>query len=276
MTRLDHVDRARRFRADLVAGRTMLGGQIALTDPAVVEILGRAGYDWLLLDTEHAPSHDLSLRAMLHAAVASNVLLLVRPIRLHADWIMHALDLGAPGVFCPFISTPEDAHQLVAACRYPPDGFRSWGPRRATNYGFDSDDYYLLANEAVILIGNIETEEAIDNIDAIVDIEGLDGLMIGPLDLSLRLGVFQQFEHPRYLAAVSRVRESCRRARVAFGTGCYSVDHARQCAAAGDQLLLIGGDDGLLAGAAQERLDTVRTAATGVAPNDDGAETHDD
>src|SRR5262249_19813030 len=130
------LEKARQLKSKLKAGKVCLGAQLALSDPAVAEILGLAGYDWLIIDTEHSSNNPLVVKAMLQAAVLTSAVLLARPLRLDPDEIRRFLDLGSPGVLCPFINTSEEAQQLVRACRYPPAGIRGYGPRRASAYGF--------------------------------------------------------------------------------------------------------------------------------------------
>jgi len=239
------LEKALRLKAKLQRGEACLGAQISLSDPAVAEILGRAGYDWLVVDTEHTANGTLTVRAMLQAAANTDALVLARALRLDPDEIRRFIDLGSPGVLCPFINTGEDAQKLVQACRYPPIGTRGYGPRRASGYGFDGA-YFRTANDAMVCIPIIESKRAIENIEDIVSVDGIVGVCIGPADLSISLDVFGQIEHPTFLAAVDRVRRACRKYGKAMGAGCYSLDHAKQCVASGDTLLLVGDDDDYL------------------------------
>src|SRR5207253_4638909 len=111
-----------------------------------IEIMARAGYDWLVIDTEHSAHNITSVRAMLQAATYTEAVVVARPLRLDSDEIRRFLDLGAQGILCPFINTGEEAERLVQACRYPPAGIRGYGPRRAGMYGFDGDEYFRDAN----------------------------------------------------------------------------------------------------------------------------------
>lgn len=239
--------KASAFKAKLQRGELCLGAQIALGDSAVAEIFGRAGFDWLVIDTEHSASNTLVVRAMLQAAEHTPAVALARPLRLDADEIRRFLDLGSPGVLCPFINNGKEAARLVEACRYPPAGIRGYGPRRAGAYGFDADEYFTEANAAMICIPIVESREAVGNIEEIVGTEGIDGVCIGPMDLSISLGCFKQFQSTSYVGAVERVREACKKYQKAMGTAGYSLDHAQQCAQQGVELLLVGGDDAFLA-----------------------------
>jgi 2-keto-3-deoxy-L-rhamnonate aldolase RhmA len=244
---ITELEKAKKLKAKLKAGQPTIGAQISLSDPAVAEIFGRAGFDWLIIDSEHAAHNGPTIRAMLQAAAHTPAVALARPLRLDNDLIRHYLDLGSPGILCPFINTGDEARQFVSACRYPPQGIRGYGPRRAAVYGFDVDEYMQIANECMICIPIIESTQAIDNIDDIVNVDGIDGISIGPMDLSISMGMFRKFDHPDYLAAVDRVRKSCKKHGKSMGTGCYSLEHAKQCRDLGDTLLLVAGDDGYLA-----------------------------
>lgn len=193
------LQKALELKSKLKTGKACFGAQLAPCDPAVAEIFRRAGYDWLIIDTEHAASDTFTVRAMLQAATHMTAMALARPLRLDADLIRRYLDLGSPGVLCPFINNGEEARRLVAACRYPPAGIRGYGPRRAGVYGTDADDYFREANDAILCISIIESKAAIENIEDIVSTDGIDGVCIGPMDLSIdlgcfKLGCFKQFD----------------------------------------------------------------------------------
>jgi len=154
----------------------------------------------------------------------------------------------------------EEAQAFVSACRYPPAGIRGYGPRRAGVYGFDVDEYMQIANECMICIPIIESRRAVENIESIVAVDGIDGVSVGPMDLSIDMGMFRQFDHPDYLDAVEKVRQACKKHRKAMGTGCYSLEHAKQCRDLGDSLLLAAGDDGYLASEAGRCIRELRHA----------------
>lgn len=255
------LEKARKLKERLRQGEPCYGGQIALADPAIAEILGSAGYDWILVDTEHAPLTPDVVRTMLQAAVHTPATLLARCLRLDPDMIRHYLDLGSPGVVCPFINTRSEAETLTRACRYPPAGTRGYGPRRAGVFGFEADEYFASANDIVLSIPMIESQQALDNIDAILSVEGIDAVLIGPMDLSISLGIMGQFEDARYVAAEQLVRQACKRSGKAMGTACYSLEHAKKCASLGDALLLIGGDDHFISKEARRTIAALRSTS---------------
>src|ERR1700683_1960995 len=124
------LDKARALKQTLKDGRLVIGAQVELSDPAVVEILARAGYDVLVIDAEHSAHGAENMQSMLQAVVAGDAVVLARPLKLDPDLIRRYLDLGSPGVICPFIESREQAQLLVAACQSPPAGIRGYGPRR--------------------------------------------------------------------------------------------------------------------------------------------------
>ena len=255
---LNELEKARHFKEQLRSGTARLGAQIGLADPAVVEICGRAGYDWLVIDTEHAATNPLSVQNMLRAGASSQALVLVRVLRLDADEMRRFLDIGFPGIVCPFINSGEDARRFVSACKYPPVGIRGFGPRRAGVFGMDTAEYFKTANDAIVCIPIIESKEAVKNIEDIVSTEGIDAVLVGPADLSISLGCFGDYDHAEYVDANERIREACKKHGAAMGTGCYSLDHAARCRDSGDKLLLIGGDDGFLTAEARRVIEAVR------------------
>jgi 2-keto-3-deoxy-L-rhamnonate aldolase RhmA len=252
------LEKAKKLKWKLQKRELCLGAQIVLSDPAAAEILGRVGYDWLVIDTEHAANDAATVRSMLQAAARTETVVLARPLRLDPDEIRRLLDVGSPGILCPFINTGDEATRLVQACRYPPSGIRGYGPRRADTYGLDADEYFGSANEAMICIPIIESQESVKNIEDIVSVEGIDAVCIGPMDLSVSLSIPKEYGHPKYKAAYETVRKACRKHEKAMGTACFSIDHAKSCAAEGDSLLLLGGDTSYLAAESRRWIESVR------------------
>ena len=161
-------------------GKPTIGSWVALSDPYCVEVMANAGYDWLIIDTEHCPIGPESLRNILIAMGQSPTAAIVRLMNNHPDYFKTALDLGAAGVMVPGIETVEDARRAVAASRYPPAGTRGCGPVRASNYFKHFDRYMESANEDVLVILQIETAEALSQLNAIMAVPGVDGVFVGP------------------------------------------------------------------------------------------------
>jgi 4-hydroxy-2-oxoheptanedioate aldolase len=256
MTR--ELEKARALKARLRSGGLALAAQIELSDPAVVEILGQSGFDVLVVDTEHSPHSPENVQAMLQAGLAGDAVVLARPLRLDPDLIGLYLDLGSPGVLCPFVESNEQAKLLVAACRYPPVGIRGYGPRRAGRYGAAADEYFEAANDSVLCIPIVESTTAIENIDEIVGVDGIDAVCIGPVDLSVSLGAPQDYQSDAYLHAVASVRDACARHGKVMGTGAYDLEHAKACREEGVRFLLTLVDDQALRAGALATVEALR------------------
>ena len=187
------------FVADLhpriATGKFALGTWLTLLDPAVPELIAGAGFDLVIVDGEHGPAATADLARTLIATRASGVPLLFRVGANEPVRIMHALDAGASGVVVPQIRTVADAERAVAWCRYPPDGLRGIAPRRASGYGRGTAAYMAGANATVTCCIQIETREALADLDAILAVPGVDTILIGPNDLAAALGHIGDLAH---------------------------------------------------------------------------------
>lgn len=240
------------LRDELSRGGCAIGSLVTLADPLVIEIFGAVGFDFLVVDAEHSAQPSLGIRTMLQAAGGSSVVVIVRPRTLDPALIAHYLDLGAGGILAPFVETADDAARLVAACRYPRQGQRGFGPRRASSFGLRTDQYMADANDAILCLGIIESVRGAEHADSIVSQEGLDGVVIGPMDLTLDLGILGELEHPRYLEAVAAIQAACKRHDKLLGIGCSGLEHAVESKTKGYSLLIATADDNALRdGAAQ-------------------------
>ena len=193
------------LKKKLRSGRPVLGAWLQITDPIVSEIMSRVGFDFLLIDTEHAPIDRETLQTMLLMFNGSETTPIVRVPWNDPAWIKMALDAGAEGVLIPLIKTTEDVGQAVAACKYPLEGSRGFGPRAAANFGRDAAQYQQEANERIVVIVQIEHIDAVKNLDEILKVPGVDCVLIGPADLSGSMGILCQWEHPDLLQAIETV-----------------------------------------------------------------------
>ncbi|HVZ42721.1 MAG TPA: HpcH/HpaI aldolase/citrate lyase family protein [Ramlibacter sp.] len=188
------------FKQALKERRAQIGLWLGLGDPYAAEICAGAGFDWLLIDSEHSPN-DLRSTLRIAQAIAAypGVHAIARVPMGHGHvgqmLIKQYLDIGMQTLLVPMVDTPEQARDLVRSMRYPPDGARGMGGARASRWGAYTD-YSLRANEEVCLLVQIESKEALDNIEAIAAIDGVDGLFIGPSDLSASLGYVGNNTHP--------------------------------------------------------------------------------
>ncbi len=236
-----------RLRDLLDTGEPAFGIQLRFGSPAIAELAGLAGFDWLLIDTEHAPQTPVTVQAQIQAAGCTPAAPVVRITRTDPDLIKLYLDMGAKGIVVPFVNTPEEAKVGADACRYPPRGTRGWGPHRAAGYGLFEEEYTAGIDDAVVYLPIIESAEAVERIGDIMAVEGVDGCIVGPVDLCISLGVPFRFDHPKYLDALRRVREAGQRAGKPVGHPLLgSMDdeeNIRRQVAEGVRLLLAGGDE---------------------------------
>ena len=229
---------------------TLIGQWISLSDPAVVEALVHTGHDFLLIDGEHSPLGESELPNLLRAAKGGNAACIYRVRENSEHLIKMALDLGADGVMVPRINSAAEAQHAVNAAKYLPLGKRGIGPWRASNYYQNFSEYVASANETTALILQIEDTVAISNLDAILEVNGIDALYIGPADLSASMGLFNQREHPDFLAAIETVRSKCEAAGIPLGFDASDVAHLKELSSQGFQLLTLGSDiDYLISGA---------------------------
>ena len=199
---------------------------------------------------------------MLHALSSTPATPLVRPSRLDPAEIMHYLDAGSYGVICPLISTAADAAALVSACRYPPAGTRSFGPARGLLYG--GTGYRAGADEAVVVLAMIETLEGLDNLDAILAVSGLDGVYVGPNDLSLTMGHEPANEPsvPEVVAAIEHIRSATQTAGKIAGIFCSDGAAAARRVIEGFDLVTPGNDAALLRRTMSEAVKLTRAAGS--------------
>lgn len=207
----------RRLVDALKQGRPLVGCAHMIQDESVTETLRDVDLDFLLIDMQHVAVTIETLQRTLIALQPSRVSVLVRALWNDAALIGQILDAGADGVIVPMVSSADDARRAVAAAKYPPDGVRSWGSRRAA-LGYESAEAYARgANDDALVIVQVETREAVDNLDEILATSGLGGVMIGPADLAISLGYMHDRQHADVTATVEGVLAACRERGVPFG-----------------------------------------------------------
>jgi 4-hydroxy-2-oxoheptanedioate aldolase len=229
-----------------------LGCFVGLGSPNVVELLGHAGVDWLVLETEHNGLDAAEVEHLLRAADTTPAVPIVRVPAVEHVFIQRALDLGAQGVMVPLVRTVAEAEAIVRATRYPPHGSRSFGPLRASHYSFDNADYLARANDNMLVALIIETAEALDNIEAIAAVPGVDVLYLGLFDLCLSLGLNPlELPLPRIDAAIKRVLDAGAQNGVAVGHGAPTPAGILALREQGFTFYGLGPDYALLAAAAR-------------------------
>ena len=200
--------KANSAKAAIAGGGRVLNAWCSIASPHVAEALAHQGFDAVTIDLQHGAIDYSAAFAMLQAISTSAATPLARPPWNEPGIMMKLLDSGAMGLICPMISTRREAEAFVGACRYPPLGFRSFGPNRIVYYA--GTDYWRHANSEVLLLAQIETAEAVANLDDILSVPGLDGVYVGPADLSLSMGAEPSMQptDPAVVAAMARVREA--------------------------------------------------------------------
>jgi 4-hydroxy-2-oxoheptanedioate aldolase len=245
------------LRAIWARGDAALGGWLTVPSSMAAEIMAHAGFDWLCLDMQHGLIEFPELVHMLQGISATNTVPLVRVPSNEPGVIGRVLDAGAWGVVVPLVNSPEEARTAVAACRYPPDGTRSYGPLRANYYaGFD---YFARANREVTCIVMVETRQAVDRVDEIASVPGVDAIYVGPADLSVTLGLDPGPDHGEhaFTAAVDRVLDACRRHDVVPGIAGNAITAPKRLAQ-GFRFVEVASDARLLAVGAGSALASVR------------------
>ncbi|MEM2905425.1 MAG: aldolase/citrate lyase family protein [Candidatus Bathyarchaeia archaeon] len=245
-------------KAKLKRGETSIGAWIGVSHPDISESLSKVGFDWLLFDMEHAPLSIEQVQLQLQSmGYARDCVPLIRVAWNDIVLIKRALDIGAWGLVIPWVNTREEALNAVRACKYPPEGLRGFGPRRAAQ---GDPDYVQTVNEELLIVVQIETETAIKNLDGILAVKGIDVALIGPYDLSMNLGVFTQWENPRFKAAVNRVLEACEKWKVTPGFVCGD-ENVKEAVDRGFKFLSVGGDEGFMIKGALDSLRKAKEAA---------------
>ena len=219
-----------------------LGGWCSLPTGFATELMAAAGFNWLCIDWQHGLLDYSDVVAMLQAASITGTLTLVRVPSGEPASIMKALDAGANGVLVPLVNTELEAAQAVQACRYPPDGIRNWGPARAQ---LAVDDYTAeKANGAVICAVQIETLEAVENLDAILSVPGVDVALVGPSDMAVSMGLQPRLGPipGRHTEVIAEVTARCLEHGILPAIYCGSAEAARQFDELGYRMLAVVGD----------------------------------
>ena len=199
-----------RFKQALRSGQTLIGLWSSLSSLAATEILGDSGFDWILIDTEHAPNETPMVADQLRAASLGSASPVVRPAWNDPVILKRLLDVGAQTLLVPFIQSPEEAARAVAATRYPPHGIRGVASvHRANRYGRVAG-YFQRADEEMCVLAQLETRGSVEALESIAAVEGIDGVFIGPSDLAASLGHLGHNAHPEVRQTIE---DACRRAR---------------------------------------------------------------
>lgn len=234
-------------------GKAAVNGWLAIPSAFSAEVMSQCGWNSVTVDLQHGIQDYLSMIACFQAMQAHPVTRLVRVPWNEPSIIGKALDGGAYGVICPMINTRAQAEAFVSACKYPPLGTRSNGPIRAAMYGGGAA-YQKTANDEILVLPMIETREALDNLEAILDVPGIDAIYIGPSDLGFSLGLVPKLdrEEPEVLKIYERLLRETGKRGITAGIHCGTAEYAVRMLKLGFRLVTIANDSGLLAKAARQ------------------------
>lgn len=252
--------RANNLKTIWARGGAVINGWCGIPSPIAAENMAQAGWDSLTVDLQHGHIDYQTAVGMLQAISTTSITPLVRAPWNEPGIIMKLLDAGAYGVVCPMINTRADCEAFVGACRYPPKGYRSYGPVRASWYG--GGNHLREADDTLVTLAMIETRQAIENLDEILSVPGLDAAYIGPSDLSITYGVDPNGGVPKdpvVLDAVRKVLEASKRHNVVPCIHCGSTAMAKEMIAMGFRLVTVLYDNYFLYKAASDAVKDVRT-----------------
>lgn len=248
------------FRQRVLARETLVGTWLNLGSSITAEIAAQSGFDWVLIDTEHGIGEHETLVHQLQAVAGNPCAALVRVAANDVVRFKRVLDLGAHGVMVPWIGSETEARQAVAAVRYPPRGLRgAASTTRATRFGLRPfSEAYEHAHEEILTVLQIERLEVLSEVEAIAAIDGVDVLFVGPLDLSVSMGIPQEFDHPEFVAALQRVSDAAAAHGKAAGFLTMNPKHATAWKAMGYSFVAYGSDGGMVTQGMQAAVEVLK------------------
>ncbi|MDF7666959.1 2-dehydro-3-deoxyglucarate aldolase [Orbaceae bacterium ESL0727] len=243
------------FKQDILARKQLIGCWAALGSPITTEILGLAGFDWLLLDGEHATNDVLTFIPQLMALKDSVSAAVVRPAWNDKVLIKRLLDIGFYNFLIPYVETEEQAKAAILATRYPPEGVRGVSVSHRSNEFGTITDYFQTINQNICVTVQIETQKAVDNMEAIASLDGIDGIFVGPSDLSASLGHFGNPKHPDVQAVIQTIFDVAKKYNKGCGILAPIEEDARHYLDMGATFVAVGSDLGLFRGVTQALAD---------------------
>jgi len=244
----------------LKTGGVTVGSWLSLGHESIAEIMSAAGFDWLAIDLEHSVIDVEKLHSLILAIETNECVPLVRLTGNDPNLAKRVMDAGAYGVIVPMIKSAGDAELAVKSIKYPPQGQRSVGIARAHGYGPRFKDYVKVANEESILIIQIEHVASVRNLEEILEVEGIDGLMIGPYDLSGSLGLPGELEHPKVVEAKKKILEVAKEKGIAAGIHVVypSISEFKKCLEEGYRFIAFGADILFLGGSCRDSVKDIK------------------
>ncbi len=243
------------FKRRLRAGETLIGCWCSLANPITAEVLGIAGFDWLLLDGEHSPNDVTTFVPQLMALKDSASAPVVRPSWNDAVEIKRLLDAGFYNFLVPFVQTADDARRAVAATRYPPAGVRGVSVSQRSNRFGTVADYFAGINDEISVMVQIESQAGLEAAREIAAVDGVDGIFVGPSDLAAALGHLGNPNHPSAQAAIAQVFDAAKAAGKPIGILAPAEADARRYLAMGATFVAVGSDLGVFRNATQQLRD---------------------
>ncbi len=247
-----------KMKRDLAAGKVCIGATITMNSPIVAEIMSHIGFDWLWFEMEHSALNFDNVLAMLQTTNGAAVTTVIRVPWNDKTMIKQALDIGPDGIIIPLVNSREEAEYAVRALKYSPVGERGAGLGRAQSYGLHMGEYLSTANDEVMTTLMIEHIRAVENIDEILTVKGIDSLIIGTLDLSGSMGKLGQTNHSEVEEAVQKVLTASKKARVPCGIITVSPEQANRRIEQGFTQIIVGIDVLYLHGGITAALEQIR------------------
>ena len=249
---MNHTLKSRLAQRDV-----LVGPLVTLSSPEVSELMGQVGFDYLWIETEHAPM-DVSQAQMMIQAVGGRCPCVVRVPENAEVWIKKALDVGCDGIVIPQVKSAAEAEAAVKCCLYPPAGRRSVGIGRAHGYGMSFQEYVAAVNDRLAIILQVEHVDGVRNVESIVNTPGIDAVLVGPYDLSGSMDLLGQVDHPRVVEAIQEIKRHCDAAGVPAGIFVSDPQAANRYIADGFTLIALGTDALYLWQSARQVLDQVQ------------------
>ena len=244
------------FRTRLRSGERLVAPLVTLNSPAVAELMAAVGFDWLFIDAEHAPLEPFQMQAMIQGAGTTPCIIRL-PVGEEVP-IKKALDIGAAGIIAPQVNSADHARRIVQAAKYAPIGQRGLGIARAHGYGLKVREYMQSANDDTAVIVQAEHHDAVEHIRDIVRVDGVDGVLIGPYDLSASLGRPGAVDHPDVRSAIDRVRAACAEVQLPIGIFGLTAEAVQPYIEQGFTMIVVGVDTVYMANAAAAMLKATR------------------
>jgi 2-keto-3-deoxy-L-rhamnonate aldolase RhmA len=250
------------LRIQLKAGRTTYGMWVTLESPNVLEAATALGIDWVVIEMEHGHLDWSDVVNHLRVVSGTQTAAIVRVPELRREPIQRALDLGADGILVPMVSRAESLEQAFSLGRYPPRGVRGVAGERCVKWGLETADYLRTANDETLIIPLLETREAVEQVESILSVDGLEAIYFGPADMSASYGFLGQWEGGPVADSIRTMRELATARGIASGILARSRDEAVQRRAEGFQMIAIGADVNLMMSAIRDTLNAVHNSAS--------------